>query len=191
MISKRTSQRQKVDTKAGTVILIDDTGNFQRAAISSLGKEQKVMVLTPYGLCTNPSDDSLAIAMNINGVAANTVAIIDDPKNRKKNLAKGEVALYNYETESVVYLKEDNSIEIESASGAKITLTASGDIELNGNSDFVTAFTDMKTAFDLAITAINNHTHSGVTTGSGTSGTISTPVSISMDAAKVSNVKVP
>lgn len=191
MINKRTATRQKVDTKAATVILIDDTGNFQRAAISSLGKEQKVMVLTPYGLCSNPSDESLAIAFNINGVAANTVAMIDDPKNRKKNLAKGEVALYNYETESVVYLKEDNSIEVESASGAKITLTATGNIELNGNSDFVTAFTDMKTAFDLAIAAINNHTHSDVTTGSGTSGTISTPVLISMDAAKVDTVKVP
>lgn len=181
MINKRTATRQKVDTKSATVILIDDTGNFQRAAISTLGKEQKVMVLTPYGLCSNPSDESLAITFNINGVAANTVAIIDDPKNRKKNLAKGEVALYNYETESIVYLKEDNSVVVELASGKKFVISDSG-IAMTGNASItgdlsvtgaITA-TGNITCADLAtstITSLNAHVHN-----SGTLNIAGTPV---------------
>lgn len=200
MITKPHNQRLKVNTKSATVLSIDDTGNFRTAIIRAIGKAQKVQVVSPYGLCSNPSDESLAIAFNLQNVAANTIAIIDDPKNRKKNLAKGEVALYNYESQSFVYLKEDNSIEIESASGANIKLTASGDIELNGSSDFVTAFTDMKTAFDqmrtelnALITQYNLHTHAASGDASFTLKTVAqgTPATADMSGAKVDTVKVP
>lgn len=78
---------------------------------------------------------------------------------------------------------------------------AGGSIELGGATDFVTAFTDMKTAFDAlrgeinaAITIFNAHTHSGVTTGSGSTGTTSAPMvpaAADMTGAMVATVKVP
>ncbi len=191
MVGAKSAERLRVNTKGMSVLSIDDTGKFRSCILSASGYTQRCQALSPYGLCTNPPDNSLAVAFNLQNIASNTVALIDDPENRKKGLEKGEVALYNYVTGSVVYLKSDNSIEIESSGGAKITMASDGTIQLNGDADFVTAFTDMKTAFDLAITAINSHTHSGVTTGSGTSGAISAPVVISMDAAKVDTVKVP
>jgi len=169
MISKRTSRRQKVDTKAATVISTDDTGNFRSAIVEALGKAQKVQAITPYGLCNNPPDNSLAIALNINGIAANTVAMIDDPKNRKKNLAKGEVVLYNYLTESYIYLKEDGTIEI-SGEQSSISVNPDGTIEVTGtttingsttiNGDLTV--TGKITCDDLTtstITSLNAHMH--------------------------------
>jgi len=122
------------DIKAATVKSTDDTGNFRSAVVEALGKSQKVQAFSPYGLCSNPPDDSLAIAFNILGIAANTVAIIDDPKNRKKGLAKGEVAIVNYLTGTFIYLKENGGIDVEIEQGPFVNITPDGTINLNNAS---------------------------------------------------------
>ncbi len=200
MINKPKGSRQKVDIKGATVTMTDDTQNYLTAMIKFLNSTQKAQILTPYGFCCNPPDNSLAISLNIQGIASNKVCFVDDPKNRKKNLSKGEVAIVNYSTNACVYIKEDETIDIETPSGSKITMQSDGTIELNGDSDFITAFTDMKAAFDqmrtelnTALTLLTGHTHGGVASGSGTSGPGPTLVNSTADmsSAKVDSVKVP
>lgn len=141
MISKREVNRNKTNTKAGTVTMTDDSGNYRNAMISSLGKNQKCQVLSPYGLCSNPPDNSLAALFNLQGIAANTIAIVDDPKNRKKNLAKGEVALYNYTSGSLIHLKEDGTVIIDNNSGSIVTLSPSGVVNIEASTTNITSTT--------------------------------------------------
>lgn len=131
MISKRDANRNRANVKAGSVAMTDDTGDFRRAMISALGKTQKCQAFSPYGLCSNPPDESMAVLLNMQGIASNTVALIDDPKNRKKNLAKGEVALYNYVTGSFLYLRADGAIVGEITGGSKIEILPDGNTNIS------------------------------------------------------------
>ena len=193
MINKRLSERQKLDTKGMTTLSIDDAQAFQFAILQGMGITQKAQSITPYGICSNPPDNSLAITFNIQGIASNKVAFIDDPNNRKKGLLKGEIVLINYLTKAMVYVKEDGGIDIETPSGSKIqllpdgTITLTGDTTINGNltvtgdisnnGDVISAgavtATGTVTGGELAVPGSPNysdHKHSGVETGSGTSG---------------------
>ena len=131
------SNRQKVDTKAMSGTSTDDSGDFRQGEFTALGTTQKCQILSPYGLCTNPPDESLALAFNIQGIAANKIVIVDDPKNRKRDLAKGEVALYNYATRSLIYLKEDGGIDIEIEQGSTVQILPDGTIDLDNASGSV------------------------------------------------------
>lgn len=83
-----------------------------------------------------------------------------------------------------------DNLEIKSSGGTSVKLTPSGNIELNGNSDFVTAFTDMKVAFDQLVSDFNLHTHGGVQSGA-SSTLIPIPSTADMSGAKVDTIKVP
>ncbi len=71
-------------------------------------------------------------------------------------------------------------------------------VELNGNTNFAVKYTELKTAFDLLrtelnsfITIFNAHVHSGVTSGSGSSGTTATPgTPATADISASQNLKV-
>lgn len=121
---------------------------------------------------------------------------------RKHSLSDAYAIPMLYSQNNKITNFDPDNIQIRSDDGsAFITIDTSGNILLNGDADFVTAFTDMKTAFDQLktdlntfITLYNTHTHTGVTTGSGSSGTtpsIGTPSLADMSSAKVDNVKVP
>lgn len=64
-----------------------------------------------------------------------------------------------------------------------------GVLELNGATDFAVAFTDLKTAFDLFIIEYNAHVHATAAVGTPSAPTV--PSTASIDAAKVSTVKLP
>lgn len=87
----------------------------------------------------------------------------------------GEKKLYsrdsNGDTQAVIYLKLD------------------GTIEINGNADFAVAFNDLKTGFDTLVSNFNSHTHP--TAPSGPVSPPSIPSTASIDASKVSGVKLP
>lgn len=162
--------RKKVDIKGANVVSTDDTQNFRYAILGTLGKSQKSQAFSPYGLCTNPPDNSLGIALNMQGIASNTVVFIDDPKNRKKDLNKGEVAIYNYLTQAIVYVKNNGGIDIETTSGSKIQLLPDGTIEITGDTKIngdLEVTGDIKTP---SVTSYNAHVHSGVTTGPSNTG---------------------
>jgi hypothetical protein len=74
---------------------------------------------------------------------------------------------------------------------AFINLLVGGDIELNGNANTAVAFAALETAFNQLKSDFNTHTHTGVTTGPGVSGTPSTPSAADMSGAEVDTVKLP
>ena len=125
---------------------------------------------------------------------------------RKHNLSDGFAIPMMYPQTDLITSFDATNLQIRTTSGAGITLTPAGIIELNGNADFVTAFTDMQTAFNTLktdlnnlITAYNSHIHITTATvgASATPGIISptvaigTPSTADMSGAKVDTVKVP
>lgn len=95
---------------------------------------------------------------------------------------------------------DDTNLHIRTTNGEGIKLTPTGNIELNGNDDFVTAFNDMKSAFDEFKTDFNTHittvydihTHPDPVSGnSGVPNQLGSETSADMSGAKVETVKVP
>lgn len=173
----RNSNRQKTDTKGASLKSIDDSGNFRRAIISALGADQPALAFTPYGICSNPPVGSLAISTNIQGIASNTVVFLDDPKNRKKGLSEGEIAIVNYLTGAFVFVKSDGGIDIESPGGAKIQLLSNGTISITGNTTINgdLTVTGETTSADFNVPSEPSyvgHKHDGVDAGTETSGGI-------------------
>jgi hypothetical protein len=95
---------------------------------------------------------------------------------------------------------QSDSIEIRDASRNTYLKLEDGAIEINGDSDFAVAFNDLKTGFDDLRTEVNaflgkynTHTHAGA----GPSPLLAVPAesattaTATIDAAKVSTVKVP
>ena len=77
-----------------------------------------------------------------------------------------------------------------------IRLDTSGNVEINGSADFAVAFNDLKTGFDQLRSDFNTfastHVHPGVTSGGASTGAaVTTPSTASIDASKVSTVKLP
>jgi hypothetical protein len=74
-------------------------------------------------------------------------------------------------------------------------------VEINGDTDFAVAYTDLKSAFDTMktdlnafITIFNAHVHPGVTAGPASTGVTVTPgtaTTADMAGAKLDTVKVP
>jgi len=115
---------------------------------------------------------------------------------RKHSLSDGFAIPMMYPQTDLISSFDDTNLQIRTSSGDGVTLTPGGIIELNGNADFVTAFNDMKVAFDQLVSDFNNHTHTttAVTGGGGSPGVIATPSpgsTADMSNAKVDTVKVP
>lgn len=100
-------------------------------------------------------------------------------------------------------LSSNTNILLESLITAELksaitTITGSTYVALNGTSNFAVKYTELKTAFDLLRTELNNfvtifnaHVHGGVTTGSGNSGSTSTPgIPATADMSSSQNTKI-
>lgn len=109
---------------------------------------------------------------------------------RKHSLSDGFAIPMMYPNTDEVPDFDSTNLQIKTASGSGVTLTPGGDIELNGNSDWAVAYTDLKTAFDQFVTDYNSHTHTSASPGSPTSAPAA-PTTADMTNAKVDSVKVP
>lgn len=150
--------------KIARLLSCDDSADLRFASVSFLGKTQKVMLFTPYGLMSKPPADSLALIWSQQAQESNGIGMADDPRNRTlKNLAAGEVALGNYTTGHYIYFDENglctilaDDINIVAANditmtAENITLNAASDIEISGDTVGIEATTTM----DLDATTIN------------------------------------
>jgi len=86
--------------------------------------------------------------------------------------------------EKILYSRDSNGT-IKST----IKLLSTGILELNGNSDFAVAFNDLKIGFDQLKSDYNLHSHATAATGPPVPPSIISTASI--DASKVSGVKLP
>lgn len=124
---------------------------------------------------------------------------------RRHSLSDGIALPMAYPQTDLIGSFDTTNLEIKSTGGASIKLTPGGDIQLNGDADYVTAFNDMKTAFDqlrqdfnALVTQYNLHIHVTTATDAGGSlGVISPTVAqgtsstADMSSAQVTTVKVP
>lgn len=142
--------------KIARLLSCDDSADLRFASVSFLGKTQKVMLFTPYGLMSKPPADSLALIWSQQAQESNGIGMADDPRNRTlKNLASGEVALGNYTTGHYIYFDENglctiiaDDINIVAASditmtAENITLNAASDINISGDTVGIEATTTM------------------------------------------------
>jgi len=122
----------------------DDT-NFQIVQVNYLGKTKNVEIVSPYGLYSNPKEQSVMLIFNVNGQEENIAGIPYNPYNRFKNLKPGEVATGNPHKGTRIYFDENGDIIID-ANG--------GNVYVNGSSEPLVLGTAMTTLFNL-------HTHPG------------------------------
>jgi phage gp45-like len=118
--------------KLGKLLSVDDSGNIRLCTAKYLGKQQQIVLFTPYGLMHNPPVDSLVCIGDQLAQASNGVGVADDPTNRIfKDLKEGEVAVGNYMTGDYVKFDEDGNITIGNIDNfPKINLNADGSISL-------------------------------------------------------------
>ena len=104
---------------------IDDSDNRQIAKVVTHSKQYPTMTIYPYGMAANaPAMTSHALTLALSGSVRNSVSMCFSQKNRLKNLAEGEVALFNEKARNSVYLKKDGII-IKNESG-NIVITNQG-----------------------------------------------------------------
>lgn len=94
--------------KIAKLLSVDDSGDLRFGSVSMLGKNQKILLFSPYGLMHKPPSNSLTLVWSQQGQESNAIGMADDPKNRTlKNLKPGEVALGNYLTEHYIFFDEN------------------------------------------------------------------------------------
>jgi phage baseplate assembly protein V len=119
--------------KIATMKICDDSGPFRFCRIKSFGKEQKVNAFTPYGLINNPPKDSMAVVFLVGGEESKSIALIDDPKRRIKNMEEGEVGLANYLTGSTIIIKSNGDVDVDAH--GNVNVTATGNINATTTQD--------------------------------------------------------
>lgn len=90
----------------------DDSEAYPSTQVTSNEMASDAVRLSPYGLDSNPPADSFCLLLSSQAQEAVKFAIISDMMNRKKNLAPGEVALYNTVTQATIRLAESGNIII-------------------------------------------------------------------------------
>lgn len=124
--------------KVARLIATMDDNDLRVANVQTMGKSQKVMLFTPYGLMHNPPENSMALVWSQQGHESNGIGMADDPANRTlKGLLPGEVAVGNYQTGAYILFDAQgsckihaNNVKVESAgtlmtSAVITTLTSS------------------------------------------------------------------
>jgi len=115
----------------------DDSGDFQKVQMESLGKNSTAFIMWPYGFGGNAPNGSFAVLCPIMGQEDMHAAFVSDPKNRIKGLEPSEVFMQNPVSGSSVIMKKNGDIEIVCKNDKKLTIakdfniTVSGDVNIN------------------------------------------------------------
>ncbi len=147
------------------VNLVDDSKKLQLLQLDVLADEtvEDIERVQNFGFTSNPPKNAEAVVLFVNGQRDHGLVVaVDDRRYRIKNLASGEVAVYD-QTGSVITLKANGDIEMRPHSG-KVKLT--GDLEATG---------DVK----AGTVSLKNHQHSAgsfANSGGPVTGTSGTPV---------------
>lgn len=130
-------RRLRLAAHRARVLAVDDSGGLQRLKLRGLGTSEGVERIQPYGLTANPGPGTSTVVHPVLGAADHLVAgAVDDKQSRPRDLAPGEVLLYN-RFGSRIYLRSDGSIRIESPgdvdvqAGGNVTVDAGGDVEVS------------------------------------------------------------
>ena len=115
----------------------DDSQNYPSSQISYLGKVGDAEILSLYGFSFNAPEGSQGIVFSIAGHEENRVALLNLPKERFKNLKKGEIQIGNFKKGTSIKFDEDGNITITSANdvtingATNVTINASAKVDIN------------------------------------------------------------
>lgn len=162
---------------------------------------QTVFTIQPFGIDGNPVKGYRAIYADtaskedkvlIGVIFENALADVGELRLHSEDADGAEMAS--------IHLKNNGDIKMAANAAATLNALADGNLELNGNADFIARFSELKNGFDqlksdfntFINTQYNVHVHTGVTTGAGSSAVtpqLGSPSSASIDGSKVDNVK--
>lgn len=160
--------------KIARLLTTDDSGNRRFGVIRFQGKQQQCQVVTPYGLMSSPPADSMAVTLSQNGQESNALVIADDPDNRPlRNLKMGESGLGNYITGDHFHFDNQGVLHLNVSQQFIITI---GDHVVTIDENGIHTNKQIDTTDDVISdiggngVSLNNHVHTNVQSGSGTSG---------------------
>lgn len=164
-------QRIKFMLARGILKLSDSSDDMQSLQITLLNEEVLADVehFEPYGFTANPQDGAEVLALSLAGNRSNTVVVcVADRQYRLTGLAKGEVALYTDEGDSII-LRRNNNIEINAATQVTVnapTMHCTGNITADGDITAAGDVTDATSSMQGMRDIYNGHTHSDPQGGS-------------------------
>ena len=176
--------KNKIYLMIGRAILKAATNTTKTATIQVTGLKGETIsgieYFSPYGFEGMPSAGQAAIVF-INGNRDQGIALaLHDRETRPKTLEPDETELWS---------KFNNYVKCNK----------SGEVEINGKTDYAVAYTDLKAAFDklvsdfnALVTAYNSHTHPTAAPGAPSVGSApGTSSAADMSGAKVEKVRLP
>lgn len=161
----------------------NDTQNYPTAQVKYKGNVVEVLKVMPYPLIGSPLERAEALMLATNGSEEQQAAIFHEPKRRLKGFKAGEGGIGNAVTGNYFVMLNDGTTELYTLTDliAKITenvIATFKEMALTGETINITA--DVNVTGNVATTGTlqNNgkdvgstHTHNGVTTGGGNTGT--------------------
>lgn len=123
-------------------LVSDDTSEFPQGQVTSNGKATNIVRMSVYGVFGNAPKDSHVLMFQNQGQESTKFGIFNDFLRRKKTEGEGECGLFNTLTGAIVYMKEDGSIAIESATsidGKAPVVNIDADTEVNINAPTINA----------------------------------------------------
>jgi hypothetical protein len=133
----------------------DDSGDYPTAQVTYQGKQNNALQVSPYGLNSNPPEETLAILGRI-GNEENLTIIPYACKERFKNLKKGEVTLGSPATGSYVKFLADGGIEILAKNNIEVTVTGDCNLIIKNNININVTGDCNLTANNVKATATND-----------------------------------
>lgn len=178
-------RRIRLLVSRGVLKLVDDSLKLQGVQVSLLGGEPAwAERFQQYGYTSHPHPGAEAIVAAVGGARAHLVALaIDDRRYRMKQLAQGEVAMYD-DLGNVIVFKRDK-IQVQAVQHLEVTaptchitattthdgnVTINGNVQVDGNITATGDITDGVGSMQGMRDIYNAHTHPG-----DSGGTTSTP----------------
>lgn len=135
-------RRIRLLVSRGVLKLVDDSLKLQGVQVSLLGGEPAwAERFQDYGYTSHPHPGAEAIVAAVGGARAHLVALaVDDRRYRMKELAQGEVAMYD-DLGNVIVFKRDK-IQVQAVQHLEVTAptchitattTHDGNVTINGN----------------------------------------------------------
>ena len=137
-------------------------------------REFEPEVYAAHGIVSRPSKKTRGVVLQIGNLSFTIAAYtygVAPPEN------DGAVKLYG--------------TDAGGAEQSSVLLDSDGTVTVNDGSDFAVRFSALEDAFNELKGKFNSHTHTGVTTGTGSTGTTATPSTADISSAKIEEIKVP
>jgi len=109
-----------------------DDKQFPVQQVEYMGKVGDCMMIFPYGMHGNASEDSLVLMMTPNADSANRAGIPGTPHERPK-MAINEFCLYHPKTQSIIHFRNNGDIDIDTSKNK------SGNLNVNTTQANITA----------------------------------------------------